>query len=146
MLDIIKNMLFAKYTPTEMRWIFLSSFTTDGQLISSHGTVETTKPMWELVELLYHALIEKEAQSTLIAVDIVLELKLETDIPHLQSLSMQEFGLCLIWEQGQSGAILPNTLGVTSVAQALWLIKQKYQLAGNATIYSFRAERMVAGK
>jgi len=145
MLDKIKKNLFAKYQPTDIRWLFLSTFSKDDLLISSNGTLEPEKNLEQLVELLYHGIIEKETNVKKIAIDIVLESTQETDMQQLQALNLQENGLCLVGEQGKSGTILPNTQGVVSIQQALTLVKDKYQLTGNATIYAFKTERLVVG-
>ena len=143
MLEQIKALLFPKYQPTEKRWLFLSAFTPEWALISSNGTIDPEKPLEELVELLYHGIIEKEANVQHLAIDVVTEIQQESTVEQLQALNLQEFWLCLVGEEGKSGAILPNTLWVTTVQQALTLVKEKYQLAGNATIYGFRTERIV---
>ncbi|NOZ44374.1 MAG: hypothetical protein GXP45_04510 [bacterium] len=99
--------------------------------------------MAQLVELLYRGLIEKEKDVQKIVVDVVINIQQETDMNKLKILDLQHNGLCLIGEQKKSGVLLPGTKGVENITQAIKLIKDKYQLAGNATIYIFQTERFL---
>ncbi|MEI6775140.1 MAG: hypothetical protein WCL18_10645 [bacterium] len=40
---------------------------------------------------------------------------------------------------------MPNTKGVVDIKSALTLIKQKYGISGNVSMYSFRTERITVG-
>ena len=143
MLDLIKKQLASKYDLTQIMWVFLSSFDTQGAMISSNGSIQPNKPLDQLIDLLYHGLIEKEQNIKTIVVDVVTHIEKETDMQKLQVLELNTNGLCLVWEQNKSWIILPGTQWVTNIQQALQLVKEKYQLAGNATIYAFQTDRIV---
>jgi hypothetical protein len=100
MIDQIKKLVFATYKPSEVRGIFLSAFDNQSLLISSNGTLEPEKNLDQLIDLLYHGLIEKEKNVKTIVVDVILESSQEADIQQLQALNLQENGLCLIGENG----------------------------------------------
>lgn len=143
MLDLIKKSLTNKYDLTQAMWLFLSSFDTQWAMISSNGSIQTDKPLDQLIDLLYHGLIEKEQNVKTMVVDVVTNIAQETDMAKLQALDLKTNGLCLVGEQNKSWTILPWTQGVETVQQALQLVKEKYQLAGNATIYAFQTDRIV---
>lgn len=143
MLENIKKILFSKYAPTDIKGLFLTTFDTQGAIISSNGTVEPEKSLDQLVELLYHGLIEKESNVAKVIVDVVTEITQASDMAQIQAINLQQQGLCLVGEQGKSWAILPNTKWVSNLQQALVLVKEKYQLAGNATIYAFKTDRLL---
>ncbi len=143
MLDLIKKALSSKYDLTQAMGLFLSSFDSQGAMLSSNGSIQTNKPLGQLVELLYHGLIEKEKDVKTIVADVVTNIAIETDISKLQSLDLRANGLCLVGEQKKSWTILPWTQGINNVQQALQVVKEKYQLAGNANIYVFQTDRIV---
>jgi hypothetical protein len=59
------------------------------------------------------------------------------------ALPTKDYGVFLVnTETKKSWAILPNTKGVGDVKTALGLIKQKYGINGNVSMYSFRTERV----
>jgi len=142
MLEQIKKAIFAKYKETDILWVFVSSYDKNWNLISSNGSLSPDKNMLQLVELLYHGIVEWEKDVKNIAIDVVTETQKEGNMQELMKLSPNEYGFCLIAADGKkSGVILPNTQWVTNAQQALVLIKQKYGLTGNVTIYIFKTER-----
>jgi hypothetical protein len=97
-----------------------------------------------LTDLIYNGLLAKHEKSTkTVVIDIIQSYIQETDINKLLSLPTKDYGIFLInAETKTSGAILPNTKGVNDVKTALGLIKQKYGISGNVSMYSFRTERV----
>jgi len=71
----------------------------------------------ELVEILYHALLEKvEKQTHIIAIDVVKEIQLQPDIQKLLTLSPKDYGIFVINRQTNvSGVVLPDTQGITDI-------------------------------
>ena len=81
-----------------------------------------------------------------IVIDIIQSYIPETDVNKLLALPTKDYGIFLVNnETKKSGVILPNTKGVTDIKSALTLIKQKYGISGNVSMYSFRTERITIG-
>jgi len=144
MLDQIKSALAKYCKPNEKRGLFFSLFDVNGKLLVSHGTVETDKTINELSDLIYNGLLAKHEHITKnVVIDIIQSYIQETDINKLLSLPTKDYGVFLINnETKKSWAILPNTKGVVDIKSALTLIKQKYGISGNVSMYSFRTERV----
>lgn len=143
MLDIIKSNVFAKYPATENRWLFISIFDANNNLLASNGVVETDKNVDQLIDLLYHGLLEKYQWVKTILVDVVTEKTQQTDMQKLITLPITQYGICMISNtDNKSGAMLPNTKWIPDVRTALTNIKQKYQLWGNVSIYTFQTDRI----
>jgi len=147
MLDKIKAILAKHCKAEEKKWLFFSLFDVNGKIISSHGTVETDKKINELADLIYNGLLSKnEHLVKTIVIDIIQSYIQETDVNKLLSLPTKEYGVFLVNnESKKSWAILPNTKGVNDIKTALGLIKQKYGISGNVSMYSFRTERVTIG-
>jgi len=147
MLDQIKSALAKYCKPDEKRGLFFSLFDVNGKLIASHGTVETDKTINELSDLIYNGLLAKHEHITKnVVIDIIQSYIQETDINKLLALPTKDYGVFLINnETKKSWAILPNTKGVVDIKSALTLIKQKYGITGNVSMYSFRTERVTIG-
>jgi hypothetical protein len=58
MLDKIKEVVFQKYKKTDNKWIFLSAISNKNELLISSGTITSDKELSNLIETLYHWLIE----------------------------------------------------------------------------------------
>ncbi|MDD3263132.1 MAG: hypothetical protein PHR61_04830 [Candidatus Absconditabacteria bacterium] len=144
MLDIIKTKLLSFYNKTDKLGLFFSLFDANNNLLLSNGVLTTDKPLPELVEILYHALLEKVEKSTkVIAIDIVKDIQLQPDIQKLLTLSPKDYGIFMINRQTNiSGVVLPDTQGITDIKGALGLLKQKYNLTGNVEISSFTTRRI----
>lgn len=147
MLSQIKTVLAKHCSPKERKWLFFSVFDVNGKLLASHGAVETDKTTSELTELIYNGLIAKHERITkTIVIDIVQSYIQESDVNKLLNLPTKDYGIFMINEKTNiSWAILPNTKGVNDVKTALTLIKQKYGISGNVSMYSFRTERISIG-
>jgi len=147
MLEQIKTELTKHCKPEENKWLFFSIFDVNGKILASHGTVETDKNINWLTDLIYNGLLVKHKHTTkIIVIDIVQSYIQETDINKLISLPTKDYGVFLVNnETKKSWAILPNTKWINDVKTALWLIKQKYGISGNVSMYSFRTERVTIG-
>ncbi|MFA5747639.1 MAG: hypothetical protein WC872_00830 [Candidatus Absconditabacterales bacterium] len=145
MLDKIKNTLFQTYKKDEVRGIFFSAFDKKNNLITSNGVFHTDKPMNELIDIIFNGLLINHTNETqTMVIDVITDNKKENDISTISNLSMKEFGIFLINEQTQkSGIILPNTKGVENASGALNLIKQKFGLNGDVSIYTFKTDRVI---
>lgn len=147
MLNQIKLELSKHYKPEEKKGLFFSLYDVNSKILASHGTVETDKTINQLTDLIYNGLLAKHEHTTkTIVIDIIQSYIQETDINKLISLPTKDYGIFLVNnETKKSGAILPNTKGVNDIKTALGLIKQKYGISGNVSMYSFRTERITIG-
>ena len=147
MLEQIKAELVKHCKSEEKQWLFFSLFDVNGKILASHGTVETDKHINELTDLIYNGLLAKHEHLTkTIVIDIIESYFQETDINKLLSLPTKDYGVFLVNnEKKKSSTILPNTKGVNDIKTALTLIKQKYGISGNVSMYSFRTERITIG-
>jgi len=146
-LEQIKAELAKHYKLEEKKWLFFSIFDINGKILASHGTIKTDKTINQLTDLIYNGLLAKHEHTTkTIVIDIIQSYIQETDINKLLALPTKDYGIFLVnTETKKSGAILPNTKGVNDVKTALGLIKQKYGISGNVSMYSFRTERVTIG-
>ena len=143
MLERIKELISKTYKLEENRGLFFSLFDDKKNLIMSNGVLETDKTIWQLIDLLYHWLVEKYQNVKTIVVDVVTEYHEETDMQKIMWLSALENWVCIINnETKKSGIILPNTAWINSIKDALVAIKQKYQIAWNISIYVFKTSRI----
>jgi hypothetical protein len=135
----------AKHTkPEDKKGLFFSLFDESNHILASHGVIQTTKTINELTDLLYNGLLKTHENLTkTVVIDIIQSCIQETDINKLLALPTKDYGIFLINEETKkSGTILPNTKGVNDIKTALTLIKQKYGISGNVSMYSFRTERI----
>jgi len=144
MLEALQSALFSKYPKTDLKGLFISTFDPNGSLISSNGVLEADKPLDQLLELLYHGIIEKEQNIKTMILDIVTSVREEKNMQELAQLSPKQYGISLASQQdpSKSGILLPDTKGVETIKQALLLIKQKHTLEGKVSIYTFTTERL----
>jgi hypothetical protein len=144
MLEIIKTKLLDFYDKKDKLWLFFSLFDKDNNLIVSHGVLTTDKPIPELVDILYHAILEKHEKETyIITIDIVKEIQAQPDIQKLLTLSSKEYGIFVINKQTNiSGVMLPDIKGVKDIKDAISALKIKYGLGGNVEVSSFTTRRM----
>lgn len=142
-LDTIKTKIFDKYKKDDTRWLFFSLFDKDGKLMISNWVFETDKKVWDLIEIIYAGILDKEKGATIVVVDVVTEVIPESDMAKLLALSTKEYWVFLINnEMKKSGVVLPDTKWVWDIKTALWLIKQKYGVSGNVLIYVFKTDRI----
>jgi len=143
MLDEIKQRIFTKYKPEESKWLFFSTFNKSWTLIASNWVIESDKEIDKMIDLLYHGILENQTDVQKIIIDVVTELHEETNIQEILKLSPIEHWLCLAnsADRTKSWVLLPNTQWVTTIKQALLLIKQKHQLTGQVAFFVFNTDR-----
>lgn len=142
MLEKIKNAVFAKYKKEDIFWIFLSVFDENNKLLMSNGSFYTDKVLDNILDTLYHWLVEKYKNIAYIVVDIITDEEEITDISKINEISLQEYGIAII-AGDKYGVMLPNTVWVKNAIQAVQLIKQKDSLEWNAKILKFHTDRIV---
>ena len=142
MLEKIKNAIFAKYKKEDCKWVFLSVFDENNKLLMSNWALYTDKVLDNILDTLYHGLVEKYKNVAYIVVDIITDKEEITDVSKINEISLQEYWLAVIaWDK--YGVMLPNTAWVANVTQALQLIKQKDSLHWNAKIVKFHTDRLL---
>ena len=148
MIEKIKKAVFANFNPDEKKGVFLSGFSKDQELITSHGVLHTDTPLHEAIETVYSGYLEKKSKKIRYVVcDVVEEVIDMTHAENLLDLSAEEFGFAAVdTEDELSGVILPNTSGVSDAKSALYDLKQKYGIHGKVEIYAFRTKRIVIAK
>lgn len=148
MLDRCKEQLFKVYNPEEKKGLFLSWFSADKKLLVSMGTVETKKPLRELVEVLYNWYIQPSLdQIRYLSIDIVTEVNSFPEAQQLFSLDPKVYWFIVEdLEDDNVGVILPNTAWVTDTKQVLYDLKKKYNIHGKAAISWFTTERIIIAK
>lgn len=140
MLDKIKQAVFQNYKKTDNTWIFLSAISDKGELLISSGTLYSDKELENLIETLYHWLIEKYKNIAHIIIDIVTYTEKVTNPLKIKNISLQEFWLALVTEN-KSWILLPNTTGIEDIGSALKIIKEKNWLEWNTNIIKFQTDR-----
>lgn len=147
MLEQIKTELTKHYKPEDKKGLFFSLYDTQGKLLASHGSIESDKNIYQLTDFIYNGFLAKYEQTTkTVVIDIIQSYIQETDVNKLLSLPTKDYGIFLMnTETKTSGIILPNTKWVNDIKTALTLIKQKYWISGNVSMYSFRTERITIG-
>jgi len=142
MLEKIKAVLFQKYPKTDLRWVFLSSFGENNQVLDSTWVVYADKSLEDILETIYHGVIEKRQWVKFVVLDVVTEYREIMDLSEMQNLSVKDYGVIVV-EDAKSGAILPNTKWVTDFSQCVQLIESKNWLSWNAKIVVFKTDRMI---
>ena len=142
MIEKIKSAVFAKYKKEDCKWVFLSVFDENNKLLMSNGALYTDKVLDNILDTLYHGLVEKYKNIAYIVVGIITDEEEITDVSKINEISLQEYWLAVIaWDK--YGVMLPNTAWVANVTQALQLIKQKDSLHWNAKIVKFHTDRLL---
>ena len=142
MLEKIKEVVFAKYKKEDCKWVFLSVFDENNKLLMSNGAFYTDKVLDNILDTLYHGLVEKYKDAVYIIVDLITDEEEITDVSKINEISLQEYWLAVI-AGDKYWVMLPNTEWVTNVTQAIQLIKQKDSLQWNAKIIKFHTDRIL---
>jgi len=146
MLDKIKKVLFESYGSDEEKWIFLSGYDDQQDLIISQWVLTSDLPVHELLDTIYEE-IQSEIQDVIyVAIDIVSDIVQLEDSEDILHKDPQEFGFALVWEDDMSGVILPGVAWVADAKHALYHVKKKYGIEWNAEVFVFRTERLVVSK
>jgi len=141
MIEKILHAIASSYALTDVRGVILSWFTLDGSLVASQWTLQTTKSIEQLVNILYNALGSSQDISSF-AVDIVKDVIEQTDKEKFVWLDMSTYGICIV-ANGMSGIMLPWTTWIHSSKDALAAVKKKYTITGKVRLYSFTTDRIL---
>lgn len=95
MLEKIKEIVFSKYSKTDIKGLFISVFDEKNDMLMSNGVAYTDKPLEQLIETLFHWLVEKHNNIGHIIVDIVTDIQKIIDLNEIPNISLQEYGLIL---------------------------------------------------
>lgn len=142
MLEKIKKIVFQKYAKTDCKWVFISAFWDNGQVVASAGALYADKSIEDALDTIYRWIIEKKPVVSHIVVDIVLEYKEIMYMSDIQNLSVKEYWVAIV-ENNKSWALLPDTKWVADFAQGIKLVSEKNWLSGNAKILVFKTDRMI---
>lgn len=140
MLDKIKQSIFQRYKKDEIRWIFFSVFNEKWDLIMSNWVFHTDKALDELINTLYHWLIEKHTNVWNIVVDIILEYTNINSPEEIKEISLKNFWI-LLSNNTKSWILLPDTKWVNNIQEWLKVIKEKNDLSWNVQITKFKTDR-----
>ena len=141
-MEKIKNAVFAKYKKEDCKWVFLSVFNADDKLLMSNGVFYTDKVLDNILDTLYHWLVEKYRNISYIVVDVILDEEEIVDVSKINEIPLQEYWVAVI-AGNKYWVMLPDTAWVTGAIQALQLIKQKDSLQWNAKIVKFHTDRIL---
>lgn len=144
MIDKIKTELSQFTSLQNKSGIFFSAFDAQGHLLASNGVIKTDRTLEMILESFYKGILHPLApQIKRIVFDIVEEIRLQNDPNVLIKLPLEQYGLFLVEGEGQnSGILLPNTKGITTIQQALAAIKQKYNLQNQVSVYVFTTKKL----
>lgn len=123
---------------------FFSAFDAKGKLLASNGVIKTNRTLEYLIQSFYFWLLKKiEPQIKSLVFDIVEDIRLQNDPNVLIKLPLEQYGLFLVEGEGQnSGVLLPNTQGISTIQEALAAIKKKYTLKNQVSVYVFRTKKI----
>jgi hypothetical protein len=85
MIDLIKQKIFEHIKPEEPHGLFFSLYDNKGTLLCSNGVVKSDKPSTQIIDMIYHGLLEKHQNTKTIVCDIVEQLTVENDVQKLLS-------------------------------------------------------------
>lgn len=144
MLERLKQIVAQHIALSETKGIFLSGFSTQGDLLVSSGVLTTDKSIGQVIDMLYHGLLEWQKNIDHIIVDIIQAVETVTSPELLSSLNMQTHGIALTSiDHTKSGVMLPATMGVNSAGEALSLLKKKHNIEWNIVMYTFTTMRLM---
>lgn len=144
MLETVKSKILEKYKTDEKRGLFFSLFDVNNTLLTSNGVLATDKPLDQLIDLLYHGIVEKYPTCTYMIADFPGTLTLQKDATTLLNSSVAQQGICLISSDNtKSGVLLPGTPGVTDMKTAITLVKEKFNLTWDVQIYTFTSDKIM---
>lgn len=139
MIQTLLTQLSAHYDMTQPYGCFVSLFAGE-QLVTSHGSLETTRSLNDYLSSLDNVLLSKH-QYTEIVCDIVTEI-IDIDMSQINQFSPDTYGLFVRnLDDSTHGCLLPNTAGVTTMPQAYNLVSQKNSLTGQLVLSVFRTHR-----
>lgn len=146
MLEQITTQLTAQSVNLQSKtWVFFSAFDEKGSLLASNGVIRTDRTLENIIQSFYTWILKKiELEVKSIIFDIVGEIRLERDINVLKQTPLDQYGIFIVEGEWQnSWVLLPNTKGITNIAQAVQAIKKKYNLQKpQVSIYIFKTRKI----
>lgn len=146
MLEQITTQLTAQSVNLQSKtWVFFSAFDEKGDLLASNGVIRTDRTLENIIQSFYTWILKKiELEVKSIIFDIVGEIRLERDINVLKQTPLDQYGIFIVEGEWQnSWVLLPNTKGITNIAQAVQAIKKKYNLQKpQVSIYIFKTRKI----
>ncbi len=146
MLEQITTKLTAQSVNLQSKtWVFFSAFDEKGGLLASNGVIRTDRTLENIIQSFYTWILKKiELEVKSIIFDIVGEIRLERDINVLKQTPLDQYGIFIVEGEWQnSWVLLPNTKGITNIAQAVQAIKKKYNLQKpQVSIYIFKTRKI----
>ncbi|PZM87236.1 MAG: hypothetical protein DLD55_02365 [candidate division SR1 bacterium] len=144
MITKIKTELAQAIALKNKQGIFFSAFDAEGKLLASNGVIKTDRSLETIIESFYKGLMAPIASKIKrIIFDIVEEIRLENDPNVLVKVPLDQYGIFLVEGEGQnSGILLPNTKGITTIQQGLAAIKKKYNLKNQVSVYIFKTKKI----
>ncbi len=146
MLELIKNSIFTKHNQNDIKWIFMSAFDLNWNLLKSDWVIQTDKTLWEIVDLLYNSLFKQyEKNIKTFIIDIIISVNEEKNVQNILNNSTKQLWILLLSKDNPSKSwiILPDTKWVNTIKDALLTIKKKYWISWNVILYSFFTDRIV---
>lgn len=146
-LEAIKTAIFQTYKKEDQKGMFFSLLDGNQILLASNGVVATDKPLDQLIDILYHGIVDKHLETQTVIADIILDIIPQTDVAALLSLSPTDNGILMINKSDKkSGIMLPWTAEVPDMKTALTKIKAKFGLAGDVEMYTFKTGKITITK
>ncbi len=145
MLQQLKDLIAIHISLSDQKGLFFSLFDQNGALLESQGALVTDKPLEELLDLFYQGIISKrEKETKKVVLDIVQWVQSMTNVSDFLSLSPKIYGVVLTsTKEKKTGILLPDTVGIDTMQQALAAIKQKHQLSWDVQIEVFQTKRLI---
>lgn len=143
MLEKIKEQITKYCSLQESKWIFMSCFDNNNNLVVSNWVLYTDKPLDKVIEMIYHGLIEKNNNINKIVCDVVTRVEQKHTIDEINSINIAIQGICIqTIDNSKSWVLLPWTVWVINIQEAFNTIKKKNNIDGNINIYSFNTQRL----
>lgn len=143
MLEKIKEQITKYYNLQESKWIFMSCFDNNNNLVVSNWVLYTDKPLDKVIEMIYHGLIEKKTNINKIICDIITKIEQKNTIDEINNINISIQGICIqTIDNSKSWVLLPWTIWIHNIQEAFNNIKKKNNIDGNINIYSFDIQRI----
>ncbi len=97
MLEQIKAELSKHCKSEDKKGLFFSLYDVNSKILASHGTVQTDKPINQLIDLIYNGILKNHEHTTkTVVIDIVQSYIQETDVNKLLALPTKDYGVFLV--------------------------------------------------
>jgi len=132
------------YPQDEIKGIFLTSMNGTAVLDSGWVLVTDRKRPEVLGKLYKKAQTLSTAEISALICDVVVSIEEVKEYSLLKDMNHDQVWLALITSQwAQVGVLLPGTKGIQNLSQWLTYMKQKYNLQGMVSVFTFTTDRKV---